>query len=186
MNQPPFDNRDKRPSRRTRSKRMATCALLCALGVVVSLLGSLADLLDLCTPFFAALLLVPIVIEYGRRYAWSVWMATAILCLVLLPNKSPAIVYLAFGYYPILKAILERLRPALTLIFKLILFVAVDLAIVFFSNALVGVSKDMPPYFNAVLCAGGLLVLWLVDLCLSRLITIYIFKYRPRFSKWMN
>ena len=186
MNPSPQDNQGKRPSRRTRSKRMATCALLCALGVVLSWIGSIADLLDLCTPFFAALLLVPIVIEYGRRYAWSVWVATALLCLILLPNKSPAVVYLAFGYYPILKAVLERLRPALTLLLKLVLFVAVDLAIVFFSSALVGVNETIPPYYNAVLCIGGLIVLWLVDLCLTRLITIYVVKYRPRFSKWMN
>jgi hypothetical protein len=165
---------------------MATCALLCALGVVLSWLGSLADLLDLCTPFFAALLLVPIVIEYGRRYAWSVWGATALLSLLLLPNKSPAIIYLAFGYYPILKAVLERLRPALTNFLKLILFIAVDLSIVFLSNALFGVSEAAPPYFNAVLCIGGLIVLWLIDLCLTRLITIYVIKYRSRISKWMN
>ena len=100
----------RRADRRRATKRMAVCAVLTAVGVVISLLGSLVGLLDLCTPLFAALLLVPIVIEYGKRYAWSVWLATALLSLFLLPNKSPAAIYLVFGYYPILKEKLERLK----------------------------------------------------------------------------
>ena len=184
MNQPPSNGRNRR-SRRT-SKRMASCSLLAALGVVIAYLGSLSDLIDLCTPFFAALLLVPVVIEYGRRYAWGLWVATALLSLLLLPNKSPAIIYLVFGYYPILKAYLERIRPFGTFLLKLLLFVAVDLLIVFASTAFVGISENLPSYFNAILCVGGLIVLWLVDLCLTRLITIYLLKYRPRFSKWLN
>lgn len=176
----------RRADRRKATKRLAVCAVLTAVGVVIAWLGSMIGLLDLCTPLFTALLLVPIVIEYGKRYAWSVWLATALLTLFLLPNKSPAAVYLVFGYYPILKASLERLRPWVCRLLKTLLFIAVDAALVFGSAALFGVEEYLPPWYNAALAVGGLVVLWLVDLALTRLISAYIFKYRTRFSKWMS
>ena len=88
--------------------------MLTALGVSLSWLGSLVSVLDMCTALFTALLLVPVVIEYGKGYPWGVWLATTALALMLLPSKTPAAVYLVFGYYPIIKARLERLpTPAM-------------------------------------------------------------------------
>ena len=91
----------RRTERRARTKRLTVCAMLTALGVTLSWLGSLVSVLDMCTALFTALLLVPVVIEYGKGYPWGVWLATTVLALLLLPNKTPAAVYLAFGYYPI-------------------------------------------------------------------------------------
>lgn len=175
-----------RAERKKATKRLTVCAILSALGVALSWLGSLVGVLDLCTPLIASLLLVPVVIEYGKGYPWGVWLSTAILSLLLLPNKSPAAVYLVFGYYPILKAYLERLRPLTCRALKQLLFVAVDLVLVFGSNFIVGVEENMPPWYTAALVIGGYLVLNLTDLALTRLISAYIFKYRDRFSKLMK
>ena len=100
-----------RSERKKATKRLTVCAILSALGVALSWLGSLVGVLDLCTPLLTSLLLIPVVIEYGKAYPWGVWLATTLLSLLLVPNKSPAAVYLVFGYYPILKAYLERMRP---------------------------------------------------------------------------
>ena len=175
-----------RQEQKTATRRLSVCALLCALGVTLAWLGSLIGALDLSTPLITSLLLVPVVIEYGRGYAWGVWASTAILSVLLLPNKSPAAVYLVFGYYPILKAYLERLRPLPCRLLKQLLFAAVDLALVFGSNAIVGVEEIMPPWYTAALVLGGFLVLNLTDFALTRLISAYLFKYRPRISKLMK
>ena len=53
------------------TKRLTVCAILSALGVALSWLGSLVGVLDLCTPLIASLLLVPVVIEYGKGYPWG-------------------------------------------------------------------------------------------------------------------
>lgn len=176
----------RRALRKVATKRLTVCAVLTALGVCISWLGSLVGVLDLCTPLLTALLLVPIVIEYGKGYPFGVWLATVILALLLLPNKSPAAVYLVFGYYPILKAYLERLRPLPCRLLKQLIFAAVDLALVYGSNLVVGVQEDVPTWYNAALLVGGYLVLNLVDIALTRLISAYVFKYRPRFAKWMR
>ena len=178
--------RNRRAARKITTKRLTVCAVLCALGVTLSWLGSLIGVLDLCTPLLASLLLVPIVIEYGKGYPWGVWLATAILALLLLPSKSPAAVYAVFGYYPILKAHLERLRPLPCMLLKQLLFVAVDAALIYGSNFIMGVEENLPPWYSIALAVGGYLVLNLTDVALTRLISAYIFKYRPKFSKLMK
>ena len=168
------------------TKRLTVCAILTSLGVTLCWLGSLVGVLDLCTPLLTSLLLIPVVIEYGKAYPWGVWLSTALLSLLLLPNKSPAAVYLVFGYYPILKAYLERMRPLPCRLLKQLLFVTVDVALFYGSNFIMGVEENLPPWYNAVLLLGGYLVLNLTDLALTRLISAYIFKYRPKFSKLMK
>ena len=173
-------------ARRAATKRLTVCAVLSALGVCIAWLGSLIGVLDLCTPLLTSLLLVPVVIEYGKGYPWGVWLATTILSLLLLPSKSPAAVYLVFGYYPILKAYLERLRPLPCRLLKQLLFAAVDAALVYGSNFIIGVEEDLPVWYNVALLVGGYLVLNLVDIALTRLISAYVFKYRSRLAKWMS
>ncbi len=176
----------RRTARKTATKRLSVCAVLSALGVTLSWLGSLVGVLDLCTPLLTALLLVPIVIEYGKGYPWGVWLVTTVLSLLLVPNKSPAAVYLVFGYYPILKAYLERLRPLPCKLLKQLLFLAVDAVLLYGSHFIIGVEESLPPWYSAVLAVGGYLVLNLTDLALTRLISAYIFKYRPKFAKLMK
>lgn len=177
---------NRRAVRKTTTKRLTVCAVLSALGVTVSWLGSLVGVLDLCTPLLTSLLLVPVVIEYGKGYPWGVWLATTVLSLLLLPSKSPAAVYLVFGYYPILKAYLERLRPLPCILLKQLLFVAVDAVLIYGSNFIMGVEENLPPWYPVALAVGGYLVLNLTDIVLTRLISAYIFKYRSKFTKLMK
>lgn len=176
----------RRATRRQSTKRLAVCAVLTALGVTLSWLGSLVGILDLCTPFITALLLIPIVVEYGRAYPWGIWLATTVLSLLLLPSKAPAAVYLVFGYYPILKAYLERLPRLICMICKQALYVAVDIALILGSSVLFGVEEHLPDWYPLALGIGGFLVLNLVDVALTRLVSVYVFKYRGRVAKWMN
>ena len=176
---------DKRRSRRVRTKRLSVCALLCALGVTVLYLGSLIELLDACTAAVAALLTVLVTIEYGSRYAWGLYAATALLSLFLLPVKTAAAIYLLFGYYPILKAYFERMRSPWCHLTKQLFFLVSDVAAVAVSAWLI-TGNTVLPWMNAALLALGLLTLNLFDVALTRLITLYLRKYRLRVGRWMN
>ena len=90
------------------TRRLAVSAMLAALGVVLLLLGSFVEVLDLSMAAIASMLVVFAVIEMSRRYGVLIYAVTAVLSLLLLPTKTPALVYAAFaGYYPVLKAVLE-------------------------------------------------------------------------------
>ena len=83
---------------------MTVCAMLSALGVVLLLIGSFVEVMDLSAAAIASLLCVFAVIEYGGASPWLIFAVTSVLSMVLLPTKTPALMYLAFfGYYPIIK-----------------------------------------------------------------------------------
>lgn len=53
------------------SKRIALCGVLCALGVVLMMLGGLFPLATFCSPALAALVLIPIIIETIGKWRWA-------------------------------------------------------------------------------------------------------------------
>jgi len=57
---------------------------------------------------FSALILQLVLKTCGSRLAWAWYGAVAILSLLLSPDKEAAAVFLALGYYPIVKPKLDR------------------------------------------------------------------------------
>lgn len=98
---------------RTHSRRMAFCGVLSALAMTVLLLGSLIPMATFCAPLLAMVILLPILPEFGARYAWTAYAATSVLALLLIPDRELALVYVFFGYYPLLRPRLARIptRP---------------------------------------------------------------------------
>ena len=108
---------------RMRTKYLTVSAMLAALSVVVLMLGSFVEVLDLSTAAFASILCLYAVIEIGGVYPWMIWLVTSVLGILLLPVKTPVIFYALFaGFYPILKAKLEKLRASVSWILKLLAF----------------------------------------------------------------
>ena len=76
------------------TRRLAVSAVLAALGVVLLLLGSLVQVLDLSMAAIASLLVVFAVIEIGGKYPILIYLVTSVLSLLLLPVKTAALIYL--------------------------------------------------------------------------------------------
>lgn len=175
--------RTRREIRRRRTRRMVVCALLIALGVVIMMVGSLIDVLDLCTAAVVALACVVVKIEYGRAYPWAVYAGTAILALLLTPQKGAALVYAAFGYYPILKAYIERLPRYGSAAVKCGVFVLCEVVMITLGDLIFGADELLTPLLYAALYAVGFVTLWLYDVLLTRLITRYLRQWRARVQK---
>ena len=167
---------------RQRTKKLTVSAMLCALGVVLMGVGALIEVLDLSTAALASLLCIYAVIELEGFYPWMLWLGTSILALILLPIKTPALFYTFFlGYYPMLKALLERkCRRVLCWICKLLAFhlalgLIVLVAWAFFPALL---ESDGTPWQYPLLYALSLICFILYDVALTRFITFYLFKLR--------
>ena len=175
--------KNNRNEQKKRTRRIAVCGMLSALGVVVILLGSLIEVLDLCTAAIASLLCVLVMIEYGRGYPWAVYAATSILALLLAPQKNPALIYAIFGFYPIVKAYIERLPRVLSDVVKGGIFLLLEVLLITVADMLTGADEIMPWYYYAALYALGFVTLWLYDVLLTRLITRYFRQWRARIGK---
>ena len=156
------------------TRRIAACGILSALGVICLSVGSLIEVMDLTMIMIASFCIVFAVIEMGKRWAWLIWGATALLSLLLLPNKLAALLYLMGGMYPIVKSTLERLCPLFAWAFN-----GVQLAFLLIAQKLFGMSgPDYALTWGVVLFNNVLFILF--DITLTVFITFYLVKMRRR------
>lgn len=154
--------------------------MLSALSVVLLYLGSFIEILDLSVALVASLVTVVLVIERGGVYPWLVYGVTAALALLLVPNKTPAIVYACFmGFYPILKEKLERLSlRLLRLAVKLAVFNA-SLALIWGVATLLMGGVTFGMHIAIVIVMLNLIFVF-YDYALSVMITGYLRVWRKR------
>ena len=167
-----------------KTMRLTMCAMLAALGVVLLWLGSAVEVVDISMAVVASLLCVFAVIEYGGSAPWLVYGVTAVLSLLLLPQKTPALMYLVFfGYYPILKEKLEKKPKWAAWIWKEVIFnlaLAVLLVLSHFLLFTAASAGNMVFYYVALVGLAEL-AFPLYDIALTRLISLYLFRLRKRF-----
>lgn len=114
----------KRKSAQQNTMRIAFCGMMTALSVVLMLLGGLVPVMLYISPLLAGLLLLVVLIEYGKQAAWLTWLATALCVLMVGADKEAAFFYVFIGYYPIIKWGIDRriANKGLRLLAKILLF----------------------------------------------------------------
>lgn len=164
--------------------RVALCAMLSALGVVLLCLGSVIEVVDLSMAVLASIFCVYAVIEFGGAAPWLIFSVTGLLSLILMPSASAAYFYLLFfGYYPILKEKFEKKPKVISWILKETAF-HVALILIFLCLRFLLFSPDLialSPIFLGALLLAAEAVFLLYDIALTRLITFYLVKLRHRF-----
>ena len=116
-------------SNRNRARRqslmIAFCGMAAGLSVVIMLLGGVIPIATYAVPMLCGLLLLPILIEFGKTAAWATFFAVAALTLLLGFDKEAAFFYLFIGYYPNVKWQMDKIKPkGLGIAAKLLLFTA--------------------------------------------------------------
>lgn len=175
----------RREELRLRTRRLAVCALLVALGEVILALGALTGVADLSAVALTAFFVVYTVIEMKQGYAWSVWLVTAGLAWLLIPAKETALLYTALGYYPLVKRLAERLRRIPEWIVKIVWVGASGAAALAISHYLLTPEANNENRLRlpiiALFAVVALAAFIVYDILLTRLITIYLVRWRDRF-----
>ncbi len=163
-----------------KSKKIALCAILSALGVLILFIGAVFDVFSMSAAAVASLFIAVVMIEVGTPYPWLVWGVTSALSLILLPNKLPAIMYFVLcGIYPILKAQFERLHYVVAWMLKLSVFNISLLALITVSKYIFYLNDSELDFTIPVILLGNLALI-LYDLALTQIILFYIVKLRKR------
>jgi len=97
----------------SRTKKIALTGMLCALAVVIMMMGGLIPLATFCCPLLAGLTLIPVFVECGEKLSWGAYIAIAALGLILCPDKEAALLFAFLGYYPIVRWRIEQKRSRL-------------------------------------------------------------------------
>jgi hypothetical protein len=171
--------------------QIAAGGVFSALCLLLMFLTGLVPFATYSLPMLAGAMLIAVVIENGRRTALMVYVSVSVLSLLIVPDREAALLFAAFfGYYPIVKEKLERLKTRIgEFIAKQLLF---NLAIVgsYFAGAyLLGMSEllegmgDFGRYTAWILLAAGNALFIIYDYALTKYISVYIRWFRPTFLR---
>lgn len=162
-----------------KTKHLTFCAIMTALGVAILFLLSIADVLSLTAILLASVCLFITAEELGTFKALMVYIATGGLAVLLLGGRLTAIEYLLFGFYPVLKRLIEKTPKAVSLMLKGLYIVAATVAdmliIKFFFP-----QGDEELYIQIIAVVASFLWLVLYDVCYTRLARYYHFKLRAQ------
>lgn len=140
--------------------------LLLGLGTLFEIAGGAAALLAALVPAFFYL-------RGDGRTGLLVYIATAVLAILLLPDKFVSLVYaLVLGLYTVLKFAIDKHRKLTRLVCKalvVVLWVALSMALV--KLGLIAELKALSPFVILALLAGWTAFLLYYDFCLSRIFT---------------
>ena len=171
---------------RKASRDLALCGVLCALAVAIMAMGTILPAATYCCPVLASMTLVPVLIICGEKLSWAMFAASAILSLLLAPDKEAAAIFLALGYYPIVKPRLDKKPKPRRIVWKLLLFNAAIIAVygallfVFRLDALREEFFSMGGLLALALILGGNVIFWLDDRLLERAVP----KIRTLCDRW--
>ncbi len=176
-------------------KQSSKCALggiVAALSLVLMISVAVIPFLTYALPAAAGLLIVFIVMEIDKKWAFGVYCTVAILGILLVPDKEVAVMYLAFfGYYPILKAVIEsKLPKAFGWALKILSFVATMLISYYLMIKFMGITVDEIDEMGIVavplLLGLGTAAFIIYDIALTKLVILYSMKWRKLFKRYFK
>ena len=151
-----------------KSKQIAVCGVTAALGVVIMMLGAVLGIGMYLAPMLVGVCLIPIRREWGAKYQILLWIAISLLSLILVSDPEENLMFLGlFGWYPILRPTLQKLRPVLRLIVKLLIFNVVVIALELLLM-LVLVPEGMGTALTVLLLALGNVTSLVYDFAIPR------------------
>ena len=190
-----------RKSTMKNTRRLAVCAVLCALAVALMGVGVIIEIMDLTAAAMAALVLMPILLTYGSKYAILSYAVTGVLGVILMPQSLSAWLFLGLvGYYPILKTRLDRLPRMVAYLIKLLL---VGGALMLYLGAFYFLfmggqgsfwdafvhgfgEPDGSVWLSCVLVGLSVFTFVIFDLLIDRLLILYTLKWKKQFDQWMK
>lgn len=167
--------------------KLTLCAVMSALAVVITLMAYF-PYLTYALPAMAGLCVMVVLIEIDKKWALLTYASSALI-LFFVGELEAKLLYISFlGYYPILKAIIEKLKnPVLEWLLKAVCFNAVVIFVYTVFSSLLGLNTEdfgiLGKYGNYILLVAANVVFVLYDICISRMATFYFIKLHSKIEK---
>lgn len=174
------------------SLKLAFCGVVSALSLALMFMALVIPALSYTLPAVCGMLLMAVAAEINRRAAFAVYICVDILGFILSPEKSAVILYiLFFGYYPILKSLIEKISArVLEWAIKILVFNAAAVAVYYTAALVLTVSND---FFGLSGSAAMLLLLGMLniafvlyDVALTKLAALYMLKFHPKIGRFLK
>ena len=170
-----------------KNNKITFSAMMAALSCTFMFL-SYFPYLTYAIPGIAGMFIMAIVIEINCKWAIGGFLASAFFVLLFAEIES-AFMFVGFlGYYPIVKAAVERLRkPIIEWIIKIVCFNVAVLIVYLLLSKITGFSTEefgkFAEYGLWILLAAGNVVFVVYDIAVSRVAMMYMGVIRPKLGK---
>lgn len=174
------------------SSKCAVGGIVAALSLVLMISVAIIPFMTYALPALAGAFIVFVVIEIDKKWAAGVYAAVAILGVFLVPEKEVAVLYLAFfGYYPILKAVIEsKTGTVVGWILKILTFEITMIVSYWLMIKFMGVTIDEMDEFGVwaipMLLGLGTFAFIMYDIAISKLIILYLKRWRKYFKRYFK
>lgn len=179
-------------NRKSGASKVALCGVATALCIASMFASGLIPVLTYTLPAFCGLLIMLVSMAVGKGAGWLVFVATAFLAVFLTPDKECAVMFVAFfGYYPVLKFNLEKVKNKFgkTALKFLVFNVAIILS-QFIVIKILGIPIESDNFLGKwlvpvlLLLANVLFVAY--DFALLQIARIYQIKWKKIFNKFLK
>lgn len=178
-------------SKNKSASSVAFGGIISALAVLMMFFTGVFPFATYALPALSGLLLVVIVIDHGLKWAWCVYAAISALVILITPDREAATMFvLFFGYYPILKSILERIKfRAVEYVIKFLIFniaMVVAYLLIIYVLGIPDILEEfgeLGKYGIWIMLGLGNIVFILYDITISRLIYLYTGWLKPKLFK---
>ena len=163
-------------------RKTTVSSIFSALIVVLILLGSFIDILDITVAAICTLAVYIIQIEIGGKYPLLVYITSSILCLIFVPMTTATLYYVAFfGYYPILKKLMSKLPKIVRKAVCLLFFNMIMILLMILFRTVFALQNE-PIELYAVL----LISINIFFICFDYMLDLFYFIYIKKLKKFIN
>ncbi len=167
-----------------KTKKITFCAMMAALSAAF-MLASYFPYLTYGVPAVSGLFVMIAVVEYGIKWGLFSYIASAVPVFLLAETESKLMYVFFFGFYPVVKALIERIRKnPIELILKLAVLNVSVLAVYLLFAGLFDISLEdfgaLGKYGAYILLGFGNIVFVLYDIAVSRMAMFYISVIKPK------
>lgn len=158
--------------------KVALCGVMSALSVSIMLL-SYFPALTYAIPAIAGVVFIILVVETDYKWALSAYAATSVLVLLLAEPEAKLMFVAFFGYYPIIKGCIEKMRkPLIEYLIKFAVFnvavIAAYVVIIYVLGIPMEEFGEFGKYSVWILLGMGNVTFFVYDFAVSRMVDLYI------------
>lgn len=170
--------------------KITLSAMIVALSVIFMLLSFFPHL-TYAIPAVTGLFMMVLVIEIGCKWAVLAYASASFLIFLLAEPESKLLYICLFGYYPILKSVIEKInKPIFEWVLKLFTFNISVILVYFILSKLFNISledfKALGKYGAYIFLIAGNAVFVLYDIAVSRMAAMYYNLLHPRIMKFLK
>lgn len=173
---------------------VALCGVIASLAVVIMLSTALVPIATYAAPALAGVIMAVLVIEINKKWALAAYFTASIISILIVPDKEAvALFVLFFGYYPVLKQLIESniQKKLLQLLLKVFCFSVAAITSYFIAIGILGISAEEFDIFGVNLpilfLFAGIIIFIIFDNALSGVIVTYVNKLRDKlFGKFIK